>query len=246
MDTTKDGKSKLRKRIKIISAIIKLLLLLVILIAVPIYIYFYHHELIDQFSSLEQVEAFFKEYKTQSIFIYVLMQAMQIIICIIPGQWLQFAAGYMYGFWLGFLFSIIGALIGTVVTYYLAKLLGHDAMHLIFGEEKIQKMLITLNSKKAIVLVFLVYLIPGVPKDLCSYVAGLSEMKLKPFIIVSLIGRSPAMMGSLLIGKLVGLGGYTGAIIIGAIAVVLCILGVVFRKKITDLMDKAYDKLMKI
>ena len=63
-------------------------------------------------------------------------------------------------------------------------------MHLIFGEEKIKSMLETLNSKKAVVLVFLIFLIPGVPKDLCNYVAGLSEMKLKPFLIVSLIGRS--------------------------------------------------------
>lgn len=102
----------------------------------------------------------------------------------------------MYGFWLGYLYSLIGAFLGSVLTYYIAKILGHDAMHLTFGEEKIKSMLETLNSKKAVVLVFLIFLIPGVPKDLCNYVAGLSEMKLKPFLIVSLIGRSPGMMAA--------------------------------------------------
>ena len=178
------------------------------------------------------------------MFIYIGSQILQIVICIIPGQWLQFAAGYMYGFWLGYLYSLIGAFLGSVLTYYIAKILGHDAMHLIFGEEKIKSMLETLNSKKAVVLVFLIFLIPGVPKDLCNYVAGLSEMKLKPFLIVSLIGRSPGMMGSLLIGRQIYTGGYVSAAVIAAVAVVLFVLGLIFRKKITVFLDKCYERLM--
>lgn len=246
MSFTKNEKDKLKKRFKIFSSIFKFALLLVILIGIPLYIYFFQHDIIEQFSSLEDVNAFFKEYRTQSIFIYIAVQILQIVICIIPGQWLQFAAGYMYGFWLGYLWSLVGAFIGTVITYYLAKILGHDIMHLIFSEEKIRNMLKTLNSKKAVILVFLIYLIPGVPKDLCSYVAGLSEMKLKPFLVISLIGRSPGMMGSLLIGRQVEVGGYTSAIVIAVIALILCLLGVLFRKQITSAMDKAYDKLMRM
>ncbi len=246
MSFTKSKKDKLKKRFKIFSSIFKFGLLLMILIGIPLYIYFFQHDIIEQFSSLEDVNAFFEEYRTQSIFIYIAVQVLQIVICIIPGQWLQFAAGYMYGFWLGYLWSLAGAFIGTVITYYLAKLLGHDVMHLIFSEDKIRSMLKKLNSKKAVILVFLIYLIPGVPKDLCSYVAGLSEMKLKPFLIISLIGRSPGMMGSLLIGRQVEVGGYTSAIIIAVIALVLCLLGVLFRKQITSVMDKAYDKLMRL
>lgn len=246
MSIQTEKKNRLRKRFKVFGAILKLALLLVILIGIPLYIYFFQHDLIQRFSSAENIEAFFNEYKAQSIFIYIGSQILQIIICIIPGQWLQFAAGYMYGFWLGYLYSFIGALIGTVLTYYIAKVLGHDAMHLIFGEEKIKQTLVTLNSKKAVVLVFLIFLIPGVPKDLCNYVAGLSEMKLKPFLIVSLIGRTPGMMGSLLIGRQIHTGGYVSAAVIAAVAVVLCILGVVFRKKLTLLLDKAYEKLMKM
>jgi len=147
---------------------------------------------------------------------------------------------------MGYVWSLIGAFLGTVISYYLAKILGHDAMHMIFGEERIQELLTTFNSKKAMILVFLFYLIPGLPKDLCSYVAGLSEMKLKAFLIISLVGRSPAMMGSLIIGRLVNLGGYTGAIIIASAAVILFVAGVVLRKRILVWIDVAYDKLMKL
>lgn len=186
----KQKKEQLRRKIKVFTTILKLALLLFILVGLPLYIYFYQPEVIERMSSLESVNAFFKQYKTQSILVYIGAQVAQIVVCIIPGQWLQFAAGYMYGFWLGFLFSLIGAAIGSVITYYLAKLLGRDAMHLIFGEQKINQFIHKLNSKKAVVIVFLIFLIPGVPKDLCNYAAGISEMKLKPFLIVSLIGRS--------------------------------------------------------
>lgn len=246
MAMTAEKKDRLRKKFKIFTAVLKMLIFLVILVGIPLYIYFFHHSIIDEFSSLERVNALFAEYKTKSILFYILAQILQIVICIIPGQWLQFAAGYAYGFWLGYLYSLIGAALGSVMTYYIAKILGHDAMHLIFGEEKIKKMLETMNSKRAVVIIFLIFLIPGVPKDLCNYVAGLSEVKLKPFLIVSLIGRSPGMMGSLLIGRQISTGGYMSAGIIAAVAIILCIIGLIFRKKLTVILDKAYDKLIKM
>ena len=241
----KHRKDKIHKRIKVISTILKFALLLLIIIGLPLYIYFFEPQLIDSMSSMENVNALFEHYHAESILVYIGAQILQIIICVIPGQWLQFAAGYMYGFWLGFLYSIIGAAIGSVVTYYLAKLLGRDAMHLIFGDARINEFIHKLNSKKAIVIVFLIFLIPGVPKDLCNYAAGISEMKLKPFLIVSLVGRSPGMMGSLLIGRQIEAGNYTGAIVVAAVAVVLCVVGIIMRKRLTGWMDKAYDRLYK-
>ena len=241
----KHRKDKIHKRIKVISTILKFALLLLIIIGLPLYIYFFEPQLIDSMSSVEYVNALFEHYHAESILVYIGAQILQILICVIPGQWLQFAAGYMYGFWLGFLYSIIGAAIGSVVTYYLAKLLGRDAMHLIFGEARINEFIHKLNSKKAIVIVFLIFLIPGVPKDLCNYAAGISEMKLKPFLIVSLVGRSPGMMGSLLIGRQIEAGNYTGAIVVAAVAVVLCVVGIIMRKRLTGWMDKAYDRLYK-
>lgn len=240
-----DTKDKVRKRVKIASTIFKFALLLIIIVGIPLYIYFCHHEVIDQVSSIENVQALLDEYKGYSILVYILAQIVQIIICVIPGQWLQFAAGYAFGFWLGLLFSLIGAAIGAFVSYYLAKLLGQGILYLLFDEDQMNHFIEKLNSKKAIVAVFVIYLIPGLPKDACSYAAGISNMKLKAFLIVSLIGRTPAMAGSLLIGNQVGIGSYTAAIIIGIAAVILCVSGVIFRNKITDLLDKIYDKLYK-
>ena len=241
----RNTKDKLRKKVKTVTTILKFALLLLIVIGIPLYVYFFQHQLIEDMSSIETVVENLKDYKGYSMLVYVIAQIIQIVICVIPGQMLQFAAGYLFGFWPGLLLSWAGALIGAFVSYYLAKLLGQGILYLIFDEEQMDHFIEKLNSKKALIAVFAIYLIPGLPKDACSYAAGISNMKLKPFLIVSLIGRTPAMAGSLLIGNQVELGSYTAAIIIAVCAVILFILGAVFRNKIIDLLNRAYDSLYK-
>lgn len=214
-----------------------------ILIAIPLYIYFCHHELLEDMSNIRNVEHLLLQYKKEGALIYIAAQIIQIIICIIPGQALQIAAGYLYGFWIGLVLSIIGATLGSIAVFYLARLLGHDAMQILFGERKINEMLGNLNSKKGMILVFIIFLIPGIPKDLCTYAAGLSELHLKPFLIVSIIARSPGMMCSLAIGRQVMNGNYTSAIVIAVIVAILFLFGLLFRNKVIAFFDKAYDKL---
>ena len=211
------------KRSKVVLSILKLLLLFTIVIAIPVYIVFYHRDFITSFDSIEDVVSFLENYKTESILVYIAMQAVQIIISVIPGQAFQFAAGILWGFFLGLLFSLIGAFVGTTISFYLAKLLGRDAMHLLF--------------------IFLIYLIPGLPKDIMSYAAGISSMNFKAFLIFSMIGRTPAMSGSLLIGALYFSGHYGMMIAIGVFAVAAFVLCIVFRKKISNYIDKLYEKV---
>lgn len=241
----KNNITKRNARFKKFSAFAKLGLLLVVLIGIPAYIFFFHRDFLMQFSSVEDVQAFFDRYHSQSIFVYIGIQIIQIVFCVIPGAAIQFSAGYIFHFWLGLFLSLVGVLLGSVLTYYIARILGHDAMHMIFGEEKIQSALDKINSKKGVIVVFLIYLIPGVPKDLFTYAAGLSEMKLRLFLILSMVGRTPAMMGSIIIGQQVRSENYMVAAIIAAIAVVCCVLGLLFRNQITEFFDRIYVKLQR-
>ena len=231
-------------KIKKVSSVLKLVLLGVILIAIPAVIYFCHPEMIDYFKDMNLLKETLSQYKMMSIFIYIGAQIVQIIICIIPGNALQFASGWLYGFWIGLLLSVIGAALGSAIVYYLARFLGHDAIHLLFGQRKVTEYIDKMNSPKGLIITFIIFLIPGTPKDLCSYVAGLSDIKLKPYLIVSLIARTPGMMGSLLIGQQVGEGSYIGAGIIAAVAVILFVLGIIFRKQVIDFCYKITDKLL--
>ena len=181
---TRQERLKLSKS-KVIIATIKLLLLVLIVVLIPLYLYFFHQDFLMYFRNFDDIVAFLERYKLQSIPIYIVLQVLQIIISVLPGQFFQLAAGYLYTFWPAILFSIIGAFLGTTITFFLAKLLGSDFVHMFFDKEKTAEYVKKLNSKRAYTIVFLLYLIPGIPKDVVSYAAGISEMKYKPFIILS-------------------------------------------------------------
>ena len=156
----------------------------------------------------------------------------------LPGQPVQFASSYMFGILPGFLLSLTGAVIGTVISYYLAKFLGRDALRLFFDEKKLDDYRNKLNSGRGLMLAFLIYLIPGVPKDLVSYAAGISEMRFRPFLLAATIGRSPAMLGSLLVGHFYGKQNYTAIIIITAAILLILLICFIKRDKLIEVLDR--------
>lgn len=245
-DAKEEIKSNLKreKKTKVILSLLKLTVLIIIIVAIPLYIYFFQKDMLSGLRSFDDVILLLEKYKTQSILVYIGVQVLQIVISVIPGQAFQFAAGYLYGFPLGLVFSIIGAFLGTVISFYLAKTLGKDAVHLLFGEDRMKYFIDRLNSRKAYTIVFLIYLIPGLPKDVMSYAAGISEMNAKAFLIISLVGRLPGMAGSLLIGSLYYTEHYTSMIIIAIAAVIAFCLCVMFRKKLSKYIDKFYEKIV--
>ena len=239
-------KEKTKQRIKLIVILFKFLILLIFLIGIPFYVYYFHRELIQTFDSLDSISAFLLEYKSASIFVYIGFQIIQIVIFIIPGQAIQLAGGYLFAFWLGFLFTFIGVALGTVITFYLARVLGKDAIHLMIGEERTHHYIQKFNSKKVFMIIFIIFLIPGIPKDAVTYIAGVSDMEARPFIIISLLGRLPAMIGSVMIGSMLKSGSYTGVVIISVISIICFVLGIVFKNKLIGKSDKFYHKVTKL
>lgn len=230
---------------RVIVSVIKILLLILIVVGIPLYLWFFHGDWVKGFDNIDDVVAFLEKYETESIFVYIGLQIIQIVISILPGQMFQMAAGYIYGFWPALLFAMTGAVVGTAISFMLAKALGRDFLHIFFGEEKMSYYIERLNSKKMYTIVFFLYLIPGIPKDMVSYAAGVSEIKFKPFIIISAFGRLPGMIGCLLMGYMMMEENYAGAIVIGLLAVAAFFVCIAFRKKIQVLLDRFYEKITK-
>lgn len=237
-------KARKENHIQLIVSLLKVLILLFIVVGIPLYIWFFHGDLITRWKSVDDIVAFLEHYETESILVYIGLQIMQVVISFLPGQVFQMAAGYLYGFWQALLFAMTGAVLGTMISFMLAKLLGRDFLHILFGEEKISYYIERLNSKRVYAIVFLIYLIPGIPKDMVSYAAGVSEIKFKPFVILSAIGRLPGMTGSLLMGTMLEEERFGFAIGIGIFAVIACIICLVFREKIMVWLDRIYQKLI--
>lgn len=226
----------------ILVAVIKITLLILFIVGIPVYMYFFQYEFITGFRSLDDVIVFLEHYGVASIFVYIGLQVMQVVISVIPAQFFNLASGYVFSFWFGYLFSIIGIALGTTATFYLARILGKDAVYLLFGERKIAKFINNLNSKRALIVIFIIYLIPGLPKDLMGYAVGLSKTKFLPFLALSLIGRTPAMMMTIMVGSMLNKENYTGVFILSAIVIIVCIVAFMYRKRIIARLDKEFKR----
>lgn len=223
---------------KKIIAILKLILLVLIVAGIPAFLYLKYGSGVFSKDTAYSVIDYLRQNRKIAFLLIIGLQIIQVVICVLPGQPIQFAASYMFGVARGYLFSIIGAVIGTTISFYLAKLLGSEAMHLFFGEEKVKEYQRRLNSGRGLLIAFLIYLIPGVPKDLVSYAAGISEMRFRPFLLAATIGRSPAMLGSLLVGHFFGKQNYTAMIIVTAAVVLLLLICLIKRKDLIDFLDR--------
>ena len=223
---------------KKVIAILKLILLVIIVAGIPAFLYLRYGSGLFSKDTAYSVLEYLRHNSRIAFLLIIGLQIIQVVVCILPGQPIQFAASYMFGVGAGYLLSVTGAVIGTMISFYLAKLLGSEAMHLFFGEEKVKEYQRRLNSGKGLLLAFLIYLIPGVPKDLVSYVAGISEMRFRPFLLAATVGRSPAMLGSLLVGHFFGKQNYTAMIIFTAVIVLLLLLCFLKRKELIAFLDK--------
>ncbi|MBQ6501646.1 MAG: TVP38/TMEM64 family protein [Mogibacterium sp.] len=221
-----------------IIAILKLILLVIIVAGIPAFLYLKFGSGVFSKDTASQVVDYLRQNSRTAFLLIIGLQIIQVVVCILPGQPIQFAASYMFGVGIGFILSVIGAVIGTTISFFLAKALGSEAMHFIFGEEKVREYQRRLNSGRGLMMTFLIYLIPGVPKDLVSYAAGISEMRFRPFVLTATVGRSPAMLGSLMVGHFFGKQNYTAMIIITAVIVLLLLVCFIERNKLIELLDR--------
>lgn len=229
-----------------ITSLIKLLILITVVIVIPVYVLIVKGDFISLLkdpSNIKNLASFLEEYKTESIFIYLGFQILQIIISVIPGQVFQMAAGYLYGFFGGLALSLLGALLGSTIAYYLAVFLGRDSLGLFIKRDTLDLWVKRLNTKKAYIIIFLLYLIPGLPKDLIAYPAGISRINIKAFLLLSLTGRLPAMAASVLIGALYEDQSYTAMIIIAVFSIVLFLICLFKRGEINRFIDSFYNKM---
>jgi uncharacterized membrane protein YdjX (TVP38/TMEM64 family) len=141
-------------------------------------------------SSGDKMSHFLQSLGPYSPAVFVLLQILQVVAAPIPGELTGVAGGYVYGQTVGFILSTIGLTIGSWVSFELASILGRPFVERFISHEVLHKFdFLTTNTGSLIC--FLLFLIPGFPKDYLCLLLGLTRMKLNTFLIVSIIGRMP-------------------------------------------------------
>ena len=148
--------------------------------------------------------------------VFMLLQALQVIISPIPGEATGFLGGYLFGEWLGLLYSAIGLTFGSAVAFWIGRWLGERYVRNLVSKETWDRLGFIVEAEGAI-LCFIIYLIPGLPKDIICYLFGISPMPFWVFAVVQGLGRIPGTWVLSAQGAHTATGNYMQVILVSAI-----------------------------
>jgi uncharacterized membrane protein YdjX (TVP38/TMEM64 family) len=148
------------------------------------------------FSNADAIKAFIDEHYFLGLIIMTLLCAIQVVIALIPGELLEIAAGYAFGGLVGTLVCMVGLTLGSVVAILLARRFGRRLVESLYPREKIDALPILNAPKKRNAMTFLLFFIPGTPKDLFTYVIRMTDMSIPLYIALTAIARIPSIVMS--------------------------------------------------
>jgi uncharacterized membrane protein YdjX (TVP38/TMEM64 family) len=170
--------------------------------------------------------------------VFVLLQVVQVVLFALPGEVVQIAGGWLFGFLGGSLLSVAGIALGSSLAFGLTRWLGVRFVHKIAGPKTVAKFDGLMASPQFIGSLFLLFLIPGIPKDVLCYVAGLASIKFIPFLLISTVARLPGIFGSSLIGKAFFESNWLLLALVAGGALVLFVVGWLFREPIFNVIER--------
>ncbi len=184
----------------------------------------------------EQARLQFKQHVEQlGIWGWLMMlgiQVLQVIVALIPGEPVEVLSGVLYGGWGGLATCLLGISIGSWVIFSLVRWFGQSLVEAMLESEKMQKLSFLRKEKNLDMLVFVLFLIPGTPKDALTYFVPLTRMKRGRFIVLSTIARIPSIITSTFAGHTLGDGNWWMTALFFLLAAGLGIAGIVLQNRL--------------
>lgn len=162
------------------------------------------------------------------------LQVAQIFLIIVPGEPIEILAGMCYGSLWGTVFIMVSACIISTSIFLLVRKFGRKFVYDFCDKKKVEKIensKVFQNPKKIEFIMLILFLIPGTPKDLLVYVAGLLPIKPLKFIIISTFARFPSVITSTLAGEQLAIGDWKMSIILYVAILILVALAVFIINK---------------
>ena len=204
-----------------------------LLVVICVLLFPYVGELFEP-GGLEKVIADVRGAGPVGVLILLGLQFLQIVVAFIPGEVTQVAAGMLYGPWLGALIIILGCIISSAFVFVVVSKLGAPFVQSMVSTKYLEKFRHFEGTGKLNVIVFILFLIPGLPKDVFTYLVPLTDMRMRDFVVISNFGRIPGVLVSTYAAAGLVDGKVWESVIIFVVAAGIAILGIVFRDKILD------------
>ncbi len=138
-----------------------------------------------------QLRALTKQFSFWAPAIFILLQVIQMVFLVIPGATILIAGGYAFGN-VSIIYSLIGIMIGSFIVFQLGRLFGRPFLESIFDKKVFEK--IDNKSNTIGKTLFILFLIPPLPHDTFSLLAGITNISLKKYMLISFVGRLPLIV----------------------------------------------------
>lgn len=215
---SKAAKAHLELKTKVQIAAILLLLLAIITYAA--WDVMTGGPLTQLFQNREQLIAMIQGWGIFAPIAYLILQVLQTVFAPIPGNVVGLIGGAIFNWW-GVLLTIIGSAVGFLIVFSLSRKFGRPLVEKVVKKENLDK-LDFIIGKNAPVILFIIFLIPGLPDDIVAYIAGLTEVKIKNLLVLAILGRLPAVAITNYMGM-----GVTGEADLRTIAIIAVITAIV-------------------
>ncbi len=194
---------------------------------------------INQIKTEEGREAlmlYIESQRAAGAFIFIGIQAIQVLLPIVPP--IQIIGGALFGTFLGSVFSFAGIYLGMSIVYGLVRIVGYPLVEVFVNKKDLKKFRFLREPNRIALVFFIIYLIPGMPKDTISFFAPLTDMNKKTYFLYVLPARFPLIFLSAVFGAAVRDGNYILAVILSIVMIDVGIIGIVFREKVIHYFEK--------
>ncbi len=168
-----------------------------------------------------------------------LLQVLQVVFAVIPGEPVELVLGALYGTYGGLLICIAGTLLGTLLIFLIVRFFGKGLIETFADTEKFNKLKFLKDPAKRDVLVFILMFIPGTPKDILTYFAPFTGIGIGRFLIISTLARIPSQISSTYVGATFAGGSYLRSAVIFAVVGAVSLAGIYIYNKIIERKNKA-------
>lgn len=235
-------KDQADRRRRVISVLVLLAFALVILFLG----YYLGKPLMDLIRDRRAFRSLLEESGPLKYLLMIGLMMLQVIVAVIPGGPIEVAAGYAFGPWMGTALCVIGGALASAAIFLFVRAFGLKLVYMLVPQKQLESLRFLRDRKKLYALMAIIFFVPGLPKDVLTYLAGVTPISFSAFMMISTLGRTPSIFVSAAGGHRLSEGKYlAGAIILAVLLVVTLVASLVYRrhtqKPKKDALDKELD-----
>lgn len=191
----------------------------------------------ESLSNREEIQAFISRFGVLAPFVFMIVQFLQVILAPIPGEATGFIGGYLFGTLKGFVLSSIALTLGSWANFLIGRFLGRRYVRKLIPKDKLKRF-DTFIKRQGVLVLLVLFIFPGFPKDYLCLFLGMTALPLKVFFLISAFGRMPGTFMLSLQGASLYEGNYLTFAVLAGICLIVALIVYRFRERIYGRVEK--------